>query len=119
MEDEEAVSDATARMLTRLGCPEVRIVPDGTAALEAYREAYEAGTPFDLAIMDVTIPGGMGAEEAMARLLVLDPGARVIVASGYASSPVLAAHREHGFRAVLRKPFDLVELARAIRLALA
>ncbi|RUA12899.1 MAG: hybrid sensor histidine kinase/response regulator, partial [Flavobacteriia bacterium] len=67
---------------------------------------------------DLTIPGGMGGEEAAGKLLQLDAGARIIVASGYSNDPVIANYQEHGFCAAITKPFDLAELSRAIESAL-
>ncbi|MBL8960174.1 MAG: response regulator, partial [Gemmatimonadetes bacterium] len=72
------------------------------------------GMPFDLLIMDLTIPGGMGGRQAMAEILALDPDARAIVASGYADDPTMSAFREAGFQAALAKPFQREELGRAI-----
>ena len=42
-------------------------------------------------IMDLTIPGGMGGKEAVREILEIDPDAMVIVSSGYADDPVMAA----------------------------
>ena len=39
---------------------------------------------------------------------------RAIVASGYSEDPIMAHHREAGFRAALPKPFKLRDLARMI-----
>ena len=63
---------------------------------------------------DLTIAGGLGGRETMARILALDPTARAIVASGYSNDPVMSDHARHGFAAALSKPFDRVSLARAI-----
>jgi DNA-binding NarL/FixJ family response regulator len=70
-----------------------------------YRQAREAGEPFDVVIMDLTIPGGMGGKEAIKSLLALDPNARAIVSSGYADDPVMARHAEYGFIGRLAKPY--------------
>ncbi|MDA8418287.1 MAG: response regulator, partial [Desulfobacteraceae bacterium] len=75
-----------------------------------YRAARAAGRPYDLVVMDLTIPGGLGGKEAIARLLELDPQALVIVSSGYSDDPVVANYLDYGFKAVLDKPFTLREL---------
>jgi len=80
--------------------------------------AQAAGDGFAVVIMDLTIPGGMGGREAVQKLLVRDPSAKVIAASGYANDPVLANHRKFGFRGVLRKPFDKADLAWVLRVVL-
>ena len=67
--------------------------------------------------MDLTIPGGMGGQEAAGKLLQLDPEARIIVASGYSNDPVMANYSEYGFCSAIAKPFDLAELSKAIESA--
>ncbi len=62
--------------------------------------------------MDLTIRGGMGGREAIARLLEHDPAVRVIVASGYSNDPVLANYRQAGLAGVLPKPFTSPSWAR-------
>ena len=113
MDDEETVRRTTGRMLTMLGY-EVAFADDGYQALQAYRAAQEAGSPPDVVIMDLTIPGGMGGKEAVVKLHEMDPRARVIVASGYDSDPVLADPSAYGFAAGIRKPIDLDELAEVV-----
>jgi two-component system cell cycle sensor histidine kinase/response regulator CckA len=64
-----------------------------------------------IVIMDLTIPGGMGGKEAARELLAFDPQAKIVVSSGYSNDPVMASYREHGFVAVINKPFKLEDLA--------
>ncbi|MGD0887294.1 MAG: hypothetical protein ABSA46_20820 [Thermodesulfovibrionales bacterium] len=45
--------------------------------------------PFDIAILDLTVKGGMGGEEAVKRLKEIDTDIKVIVSSGYAENPVV------------------------------
>jgi len=113
MDDEATVRRATGRMLKRLGY-EVAYAEDGEGALAAYREAGEAGNPYDLVIMDLTIPGGMGGKEAVSKLRELDPQARVIVASGYSNDPVMSEPASYGFMAGIPKPLDIDALAGAV-----
>jgi signal transduction histidine kinase/CheY-like chemotaxis protein len=118
MDDEEVVRAAAGRMLARLGY-EVELARDGDEALRAYTAASAGGRPFDVVVMDLTIPGGVGGEEAMRRLAALDPQARGIVSSGYSTDPVMADFRAHGFCCVLRKPYSIEDLGRAVAEAVA
>lgn len=113
MDDDDVVVAVVRRMLERSGY-RVDAAPDGEAALARYRDALRGGDPFDVVIMDLTIPGGMGGKEAIRELLAFDPDARAIVSSGYSNDPVMAEHRHHGFRAVIAKPFDMDELRTTI-----
>ncbi|MBU0943396.1 MAG: PAS domain S-box protein [Proteobacteria bacterium] len=117
MDDDEMVCKVAAAQLTILGHEPV-LVGDGVQAINRYQELQDRGTPIDLVIMDLTIPGGMGGQEAAQKLLQLDPKAKIIVASGYSTDPVMANCREYGFCSAVAKPFDLLELSRAIESAL-
>ncbi|MCA8977701.1 MAG: response regulator, partial [Planctomycetes bacterium] len=111
------VQNFLRRQLERWGFT-VEAVADGRLAVQRHLELLQQGSPFDLMIMDLTIPGGMGGRQAMAAILEHDPDARAIVVSGYCDDPTMARFREAGFRAALTKPFALAELAHAIRTAI-
>ncbi|MHB0875748.1 MAG: ATP-binding cassette domain-containing protein, partial [Anaerolineae bacterium] len=67
VDDEEGVRQTARRMVERLGY-ETEVAWDGCEALAAYRQALESGYPFDVVVMDLTVPGGMGGKEAVQRL---------------------------------------------------
>ncbi len=113
MDDEEPIREMAQMFLGRLGS-EVVCAADGAAAVEAYRAALEIGQPFDVVVMDLTVPGGMGGREAMERLLKLDPQVCAIVSSGYSRDPVLGSYQRHGFRGILPKPYGLDQLRKVI-----
>jgi PAS domain S-box-containing protein len=109
MDDEPAVRQVAVAMLKKLGY-EAEAVPDGASALRADAEAYAAGHPFSIIIMDLTIPGGMGGEEACVALRAQRTTACLIASSGYATDSVMAQYRSYQFDAVLAKPYSLAEL---------
>lgn len=113
MDDDAIVRDVAGEMLTALGY-EVDIVEDGITAIERYKKAREANSPFDAVIMDLTIPGGMGGKEAINKLLAIDSAARVIVSSGYSRDPVMSDYKRYGFSGVVSKPYTLAELSRVV-----
>ena len=98
---------------------EVESVSDGAAALQAYQAAVESEKPFDLVIMDLTIPGGMGGRKAVGKLHEIDPQARVLVSSGYAHDPVMAHYEEYGFAGKITKPVAMQELGETVKRVLA
>jgi PAS domain S-box-containing protein len=113
MDDELAIRQVAGRILERLGYP-AETCSSGEEAVARYREARVAGRPFAAVIMDLTIRGGMGGAEAAERILREDPGACLIVSSGYSNDPVLAEHARHGFRAALDKPYQVSEVAEVL-----
>jgi two-component system cell cycle sensor histidine kinase/response regulator CckA len=117
MDDEDGVREILRSMLERLG-HEVTAVSDGEEALRLYREAAASGAAFDLAILDLTVPGGMGGREAARRILALDSAARLIAASGYSSDSALAKHAQHGFKGALAKPFRMRDVEHVLARAL-
>ena len=114
MDDEEMIRDMAGDMLERLGY-EVEFAREGEEATRQYRKAWESNQPFDVVIMDLTVPGGMGGKEAMEKLLEIDPDVKVIVSSGYSNDPVMANFGEYGFRGVLTKPYRLREMSEALQ----
>jgi signal transduction histidine kinase/ActR/RegA family two-component response regulator len=113
MDDDDAVRGLTTKMLGILG-HSAGVALNGREALDLYEKGIKHGEPWDIVIMDLTIPGDMGGKEAIGPLLHLDPGAKVIVSSGYSNDDVLANFSEYGFRGRLAKPFTKEDLARAI-----
>jgi PAS domain S-box-containing protein len=114
MDDEQTVADVTCAMAQRLGY-ETTAVSDGEAALTAYAQAVTEQHPFDLVIMDLTVPGGMGGREAVQKLHELYPDARVIVSSGYSDDASIAEYAQRGFIASLAKPYTMEQLERVLR----
>jgi len=64
--------------------------------------------------MDLTIPGGIGGKEAIKNLMAIDPDARVIVSSGYATDPVMADYGDYGFKGRLMKPFNMKKMIKEV-----
>jgi PAS domain S-box-containing protein len=117
LDDEPLVRSVLARILEKWGYTVVAVA-DGHDAVQSYLESRSRGTPFDLVIMDLTIPGGMGGHQAIAEILRHDPAVRAIVSSGYSDDPIMAHHHEAGFMAALAKPFQERELALAVHAVL-
>jgi PAS domain S-box-containing protein len=114
MDDEDIILEAAGDVLQHLGY-HVECARDGAEAVVLYKKARAGGIPFDVVIMDLTIPGGMGGEEAIKELKKVDPHVQAIVSSGYSNDPVMADYREYGFCDVVTKPYTLEELSETVR----
>ncbi len=114
MDDEEPIRTVAGRLLVRLGY-EFVAVREGDEAVEAFQRARAEGRPFVTAILDLTVPGGVGGERAMRVIREIDPSFRAIVSSGYADEPALAEPERYGFCATLRKPYRFEDLADVLR----
>lgn len=110
LEDEGPLRDVYARYLSALGY-DVTTTQDGRDAIALADEAAHSGRPFALALCDLTIPGGMGGQEAMRVIRERHPALIAIAASGYAEGNVMARPAEFGFTASLPKPFSAVDLS--------
>ncbi|MDL1958432.1 MAG: ATP-binding protein [Deltaproteobacteria bacterium] len=116
MDDEEIVRDVASRMLKHIGY-EVDVAKDGAEAIALYEQAQESQFPFNVVILDLTVPGGMGGKEAIEKLIELNPQAKAIVSSGYSTDPVMSNFREYGFSSVVSKPYKIEELSEALHKA--
>lgn len=109
LEDEPLIRQLLLRHLETMGCG-VTATAEGSETVRLYAEQLRAGQPFDLVIMDLSIPGGMGGAQAMEQIRRMDPEVRAIVSSGYSDDPVMSRPADYGFQGVLPKPYQPREL---------
>lgn len=109
MDDEELIRSLVVQLLDHLGFA-TETCTDGNEAISLYQASFLRGEPFAMVIMDLTIPGGMGGQEAAARIREIDPAACLIVSSGYSNDPIMSNYHDYGFSAVMTKPYRIEEL---------
>jgi len=114
MDDEEAIRDLAHEILTALGY-KVVLAKDGQEAISFYNEARNSAEPFDVVVMDLTIPGGMGGREAIRILTKSCPEIKAIVSSGYSNDPIMAEYEQYGFRGVVAKPYTINQLSEVLK----
>ena len=114
MDDEESIRRVGAIVLRRMGL-EPTAVPDGDSALREFEAAQNAGRPFSLLILDLTIPNGIGGQATIETIRKAGSHVPAIVCSGYSGDPVMANFGDYGFQAVVPKPYDIAILTEAIR----
>jgi len=83
----------------------------GEEGIKIYKEALKNKKPFNIIILDLTIPGGIGGKEIIEKLKKINPNIKAIVSSGYSNDPVMANYKNYGFCDVLSKPYTVEELS--------
>jgi signal transduction histidine kinase/CheY-like chemotaxis protein len=109
VEDDPDIRDFVARALTGLGYG-VREAAHGREALAL----LAMDGPLDLLLSDMTMPGGIGGHDLVLEARRQRPGLRVLLMSGFTDM----AGQLPADCALLEKPFQKLELARAVRLTL-
>ena len=117
MDDEEQVRDMAGQILKHIGY-EVEFARDGAEAIALFKKEFSSGGAFDLVILDLTVPGGMGGREAMQNLLAINPNIKAVVSSGYVNDPIVDDYKRFGFSGVVAKPYSLEQLRKVIDMVL-
>ena len=113
MDDEEFILDVSSHILNKLGY-ETRCAKNGEDAIRMYSDYLEAGNKFSIVILDLTINCGMGGEQAIRKLLKIDPEVKALVSSGYSNDPILADPGKFGFSGIIAKPYKKDDLCMAL-----
>ena len=109
MDDDELLLEVSGRMLSHLGY-ETEFAENGEQSINMYKQALASNRTFDAVILDLTVKGGMGAEETIKQLFKIDPKALALVSSGYCNDPVMVKYEEYGFCGAIVKPYDMGNL---------
>jgi PAS domain S-box-containing protein len=109
VEDSAEVAEVTSSLLEQLGYRVVRATTAGDAL-----ERLADGAAIDLVFSDIVMPGGMSGLALAREIRTRHPGVPAILTTGY-SDAVQGIESEF---VVLRKPFEMSVLAKALRNAL-
>jgi len=116
LEDEEEVRELLAEVLRERGY-EVETFEEGDSAFQAYKSAYEEGRPFEVLLLDLTVPQGKGGVYLIERLRqegLLPDSVKIVLMTGYTPKEVSERARHVRYDAVLYKPFPLEKLFEVI-----
>jgi CheY-like chemotaxis protein len=92
----------------------VRTASGGEMALEVYGQKAEK---INLVLLDLIMPG-MGGARCLQNLLQVDPGAKVVIISGYSPDEQTMQTITSSTRGFLRKPYTAEQLLSIVRRAL-
>lgn len=110
VDDEPHVRDVGVIMLKRLGY-RVLLAENGKRAIEQFSLNRDQ---IDLVILDMTMPG-MSGSETYDQLRTLDPGVKVLLASGYSRNGDAQEILNRGCKAFIQKPYTLKQFSQELR----
>lgn len=109
MDDDPAIQDVTRKLLERISFT-AETFDEGQQALEAYKNAWEAGQPYDVVILDLINKKGLGGKETLKKILQLNSRARVVAICGFSNGTEREDLLQEGFSDVLLKPYKMSDL---------
>jgi DNA-binding response OmpR family regulator len=110
IDDEASVRIGIEYMLAKLGYT-VYTAENGPDALDIFRRHWHR---IDLIILDMVMPEMLGSE-VFDRMREIDPGCRVMLASGFGCEEDARSLLERGCLGFLQKPFNIERLSVRIR----
>jgi signal transduction histidine kinase/ActR/RegA family two-component response regulator len=114
MDDDEGVRITLKRFLTRLGF-EVDLTINGEEAIKIYQDQFNLGQPYDLVILDLTIPGGIGGDIALEKLKKINPQIKALISSGYSKEIFSKNFQDKENVMLLKKPYTIEELSEILQ----
>jgi signal transduction histidine kinase/ActR/RegA family two-component response regulator len=107
-DDDTDIRETVSRILDSAGYSTLAVADGDEACAAVQRE------PFDLAFLDVVMPGPT-CQDLVARLRAIRPTLRVLLSSGYAADAEVLRLAHEQCSGLLVKPFAFAELMRAVR----
>ena len=113
MDDEEIIREVFVDMLHGTSY-RVDLAVHSGEALEKFKNARQAGDPYDVLFLDLTGPGDIGGIKTLEKIRAIDPDAIAIAISGYSISEVCNHPDRFHFQDFLAKPFQAEDLLNII-----
>ncbi len=110
VDDMPDIRQLASQMLQRFGYT-VMTAASGEEALQLHVVRKE---PIDLTILDLGMPG-IGGNRCLKELLVFNPFAKILIASGYCGDDMVNNALESGAAGFIGKPYQLTELLSRVR----
>jgi len=103
VEDDRDFAESLVIALSTRNC-QVAIAHTGEDAIRLYHKHC-----FDIAFMDIKLPGKNGVQ-SLAEILDFVPQARIVMMTGFSEPSLLEQARQAGAMDILRKPFRMRDL---------
>ncbi len=113
VDDDESILEAGRQVLQHFGFA-VMTAQNGEDAVRLYQDRFPA---IDVVILDLNMPG-MGGDDCLREIMIIDPTSKVIMSSGTAPKHLLKRFRRDGAQHFLGKPYHVNDLIKTIRSAI-
>ena len=105
MDDDLTAQELYRMNLSKLGY-DICTASDGDEATRLYRKYMNTQKTIDVAILDLNIDGGKDGLTTAKELIDIDPGVKIIIASGDTENDLMQNYANYGFSAALEKDFN-------------
>jgi DNA-binding NtrC family response regulator len=109
IDDDDMVTDVAAQILNNSGYGVIS-AKNGKEAIEVYKANQDR---IDMAILDMILPD-MSGMDTYEKLKEINPGIKVLLASGYGIDSQASNIMERGCNGFIQKPFNMSELIKTI-----
>lgn len=109
VDDEQMIRTVGSELLQNLGF-EVILAAGGNEGLKLYKEHREK---IRLVILDIIMPD-MNGIDCFCKIIEFDPGASVLLSSGFSNVPDISGLLDDGLKGFIHKPFTLPELSKIL-----
>jgi len=113
VDDEHSILSLLKTVLSRLGYDAI-LATNLREAVEKARDRYDQGDTIEIALLDMTIPGGPGGQDIANALWAIDPEIRAVMSTGYSNEFSLESIRDMGFSDCLPKPYKASQVAEVL-----
>ncbi len=112
--DDEAAQRTILKEILRAAGHEVETFATLESALAGFERAAKEGTPFELVLTDLKMPGGTEGLDLLAKVKEASPQAEVILMTAYGQVQSAVSAMKRGAFEYLEKPFDRDRLLRVV-----
>ena len=109
IDDDDMVTDVAAQILNNSGYGVIS-AKNGKDAIEVYKANQDR---IDMAVLDMILPD-MSGMDTYEKLKEINPGIKVLLASGYEIDSQASNIMERGCDGFIQKPFNMSELIKTI-----
>ncbi|MCF7740629.1 MAG: response regulator [Candidatus Marinimicrobia bacterium] len=113
MDDDEMVRNMAREIIDYLGYS-TDFASNGKEVVNKYQHARQNKRSYDIVILDLTVRGGLGAKDTIAKLLEIDKNVNAIVTSGYSNDPIMNNYEKYGFKSAFAKPYQIKKLSQVL-----